>query len=56
MKYLDNLGINIMKIIIAILLLVFLAGCDDLGGFDGWGRGEGWGHGEGDGWGHRGGD
>ena len=41
-----------MKIIIAVMLLLFLTGCEDLGGFDGWGRG--WGHGEGHGWGHGG--
>ena len=37
-----------MKIIIAVMLLLFLTGCENLGGFDGWGRGEGHGRGHGD--------
>ena len=37
-----------MKIIIAVMLLLFLTGCENLGDFDGWGHGEGngWGHGD----------
>lgn len=39
-----------MKIVFSLIVLLFLAGCEDMGGFDDWGRG--WGHGEGHGWGH----